>query len=139
MSDSENPDRKALIVRPGEGRKYDMGRMHAVFFADGGETDARYSISEWWHEPRTEGPGTHSHTDDHIFYVLTGTLSLLIDGARTDAGPGTYALIPGGVHHDFENRGEEKCGFISINVPAGFEEMMPRLVKWFEENPLGEL
>ena len=62
-----------------------------------GKDDTRYSISEWWLEPRTKGPGAHSHADDHIFYVLAGTLSLFIDGKKTDATRGTYALIPGGV------------------------------------------
>jgi quercetin dioxygenase-like cupin family protein len=132
-------DRKALIVGPDQGRKYEMGRMRAVFFADEHETDARYSISEWWLKPRTRGPGAHSHPEDHIFYVLTGTLSLLIAGDRTDAVRGSYALIPGGTPHDFENRGAEECGFISINAPAGFERWVPQIVEWLAENPLGEV
>ncbi len=131
--------RKALVVRPDQGRKYHMGRMRAVFFADGAETNARYSISEWWLEPRTRGPGTHSHPEDHIFYVLSGTVSLLIDGERTDAPRGCYALIPGGVPHDFENHGTDECGFISINAPAGFEQMMPRIVQYLAEKPLGDV
>jgi quercetin dioxygenase-like cupin family protein len=113
--------------------------MRAIFLADGDETASRYSISEWWLEARTCGPGVHAHPDDHIFYVLAGTVSLLIDGQRTDAPRGSYALIPGGVPHDFENRGSGECGFISINVPAGFEQMMPRLVTWFAEHPLSDI
>jgi mannose-6-phosphate isomerase-like protein (cupin superfamily) len=113
--------------------------MRAVFFADGDETGARYSISEWWLEPRSLGPGTHSHPEDHIYRVLTGTLSLYIDGERTDAPRGSYALIPGGVPHDFENHGAEECGFISINAPGGFERKLPELVAWFAQNPLGEV
>jgi hypothetical protein len=107
------PDRskKILVVRPDPGRKYHRGRIGAVFYADGAETNARCSISDWWLEPRTRGPGTHS---------------LLIDGERTDAPRGSYALIPGGVRHDFENHGTDECGFISINAPAGFVQMMPR-------------
>jgi quercetin dioxygenase-like cupin family protein len=116
-----------------------MGRMRATFFADTAETSAKYSISEWWLDPRTPGPGTHFHEDDHIFYVLTGTLSLLIDGQRTEATRGSYVLIPGGFPHDFENRGTETCGFISINTPAGFEQKMPGIVAWFADNPLGKV
>lgn len=116
-----------------------MGRMRAVFYADGAETDNRYSLSEWWLEPRTPGPGAHSHSDDHIFRVLAGTLSLFIEGERTDVPPGSYAVIPGGVTHYFENHGSEKCGFISINAPAGFEQKMPGIVQWFAENPLGDV
>jgi quercetin dioxygenase-like cupin family protein len=131
--------RKPLVVMPTQGRKYDMGRMRAVFFADGAQTENRYSISEWWLDPHTPGPGVHSHQDDHIFYVLTGTLSLLIDGESTEAPRGSYALIPGGVPHDFQNHGRDVCGFISINVPAGFEQKMPGIVEWFRENPLGDV
>jgi 23S rRNA A2030 N6-methylase RlmJ len=48
-------------------------------------------------------------------------------------------LIPDGVRHDFENHGAEECGFISINAPAGFEQMMPGIVEWLAENPLTTL
>jgi quercetin dioxygenase-like cupin family protein len=130
--------RKPRIVRPGEGRSYDMGRMRAEFHADGEETAERYSLSEWWLQPHTGGPGAHAHDDDHIYYVLAGTLNLHIDGEPADAPRGSYALIPGGTLHDFENRGAEACGFICINTPAGFERKMPQLVEWFAENPLGD-
>ena len=51
-------DRVSVVLAPGEGRSYDMGRIQAVFKADGTETDGGYSISEWWLEPNTTGPGT---------------------------------------------------------------------------------
>ena len=139
MSTPERSVRKPLVVRPAQGRRYEMGRMRAIFLADGTETDFRYSISEWWLEPRTRGPGTHAHPDDHILYILAGTVSLLIDGEWTEATRSCYAVIPGGIPHDFENRGFEECGFISINAPAGFEEMMPHIVKRFSEHPLGDV
>lgn len=138
MSTSVSGDRKPLVIRPAQGRRYDMGRMRAVFLADRGETGGRYSVFEWWLEPRTGGPGPHSHPEDHIYYVLTGTLTLLLDGERTDAPRGSCALIPGGVPHDFENRGAEECGFLTINAPGGFEERMPELVEWFAQNPPGD-
>lgn len=52
------PSPRTLIVLPlGKGRSYDVGRIRAVFEADGHETQAGYSISEWWLEPHTAGPG----------------------------------------------------------------------------------
>jgi quercetin dioxygenase-like cupin family protein len=131
--------RKTLVLRPDQGRKYYMGRMRAVFFADGAETNGRYSISEWWLEPRTRGPGTHAHPEDHIFYIICGTITLLIDGEPADAPRGSYALIPCGTPHDFDNRGTDECGFISINAPAGFEQMMPRIVQYLAAKPLGDV
>ncbi len=104
-----------------------MGRIRAVFKADGEETADRYSASEWWLEPRTGGPGAHSHDDDHLFYVIAGTLSVCVDGAWSDLASGSYATIPGGTLHTFENRGSEPAGFISFNAPGGFETKMANI------------
>jgi hypothetical protein len=57
-------NRKSVVLAPGHGRSYPMGRLSAVFKADGAETAGAYSISEWWLEPHTQGPGAHSHPED---------------------------------------------------------------------------
>ena len=44
-----------------------MGRIAALFKADGTETEHRYSISEWWLDAHTQGPGAHAHPEDDIF------------------------------------------------------------------------
>jgi mannose-6-phosphate isomerase-like protein (cupin superfamily) len=112
--------------------------MNAVFKADGEETQSRYSISEWWLDPNTAGPGTHAHPEDHIFYVIEGTVSLNIAGEWFHAERGSYALIPGGTPHDFENRGTERCGFMSLNAPGGFEDRMPGIAEALNETPVGD-
>ncbi len=118
--------RRAMIVPPDRGRCYPMGRMRAVFKADGEESAGRYSVSEWWLEPRTRGPGNpHHHAEDHVFYVIAGTVNVCLDGVWSEAAAGTYAIIPGGTPHTFENRGAERAGFISFNAPGGFEDRMP--------------
>jgi hypothetical protein len=53
--------REAIILTPGGGRDYPMGRIRAVFKADEAETGNAYSISEWWLEANTTGPGAHAH------------------------------------------------------------------------------
>jgi len=45
--------RVGIFLPPGEGRTYPMGRISAVFKADGDETQRAYSISEWWLEPHS--------------------------------------------------------------------------------------
>ena len=72
MSKAITP-RKPIVLPPGAGRAYPMGRIQAVFKADGAESAERYSISEWWLEPRTTGPGAHAHSEDDVFYVPTVT------------------------------------------------------------------
>ena len=127
---------KPLVLRPDEGRHYSMGRMSASFVADGDETKSRLSVSEWWLEPNTVSPDTpnpHSHPEDHLFYVIEGEVSVLLDEDWHHASPGTYVYIPGGTEHTFENRTPSRSGFISINSPGGFESQMPAIVEWFEE------
>lgn len=134
--DSGNKHRRpAVILAPGQGRSYSMGRMRAVFKADLDETETKYSVSEWWLDPNTHGPGVHQHPEDHVFCVIEGVLSVFVDGAWSHAERGSYIRIPGGTPHDFENRGKSPAGFISINVPGGFEMQMPSIVEWFAANP----
>jgi mannose-6-phosphate isomerase-like protein (cupin superfamily) len=128
-----------LFIGPDQGRHYSMGRMSAVFKADGAETQLGYSISEWWLEPNTRGPGPHAHPDDHVFYIIEGTIAVQIAGEWTQAAQRSYVVIPGGTLHDFENRGTTPAGFISINVPGGFEGKMPYIVAALTASPVGDV
>jgi mannose-6-phosphate isomerase-like protein (cupin superfamily) len=129
--------RGPIVLMPGEGRHYRMGGMSAVFKADQGETASRYSISEWWLEPHTQGPGAHAHPEDDVFYVLEGTMSFLIDGEWVDCPKGAFVLAPGGATHDFQNRGDIRAGVLNITAPGGFEQNMGMIVEWFAKSPPG--
>jgi len=131
-------DRAGIYLAPGEGRLYPMGRISAVFKADGDETQKGYSISEWWLEPHTKGPGAHHHDEDDIFYVIEGTMSILLGDRWIDASKGSFVLVPGGMTHDFENRSSQKAGILNFGVPGDFEEEMPAIAQWFEEHPPGD-
>lgn len=126
---------KAIFVPPGAGRSYPMGRISSRFLADGAETDEQYSISEWWLEPNTKGPGAHSHDEDDVFYVIEGTMSILLEDRWVDAPRGSFVLAPGGMTHDFENRTKSRAGILNISVPGNFEQSMPSIVEWFAEHP----
>lgn len=138
MPSSQNAaPRRPLVLQPGAGRAYPMGRISAVFKADGAETADRYSISEWWLEPNTTGPGAHSHEEDDVFYVLEGTMSFLLADRWVDAAAGSFVLIPGGVTHDFENRSGALAGALNFSTPGGFEPSMPAISEWFKAHPPG--
>jgi len=115
-----------------------MGRIQATFKADGPESNERYSISEWWLEPKTTGPGTHCHEEDDVFYVLAGTMSFLIGDKWFDAEAGTFVLVPAGETHDFENRSSVRSGVLNFSVPGGFEPNMPAISNWFSEHPASD-
>ena len=134
MADSKSTaGRRPVVLGPGEGRAYPMGRLSAVFKADGAETEQRYSVSEWWLDAHTKGPGPHSHPEDDVFYVLDGTMSVMVGTEWTEASAGSFVLVPGNVTHDFENRGSERAGMLNVSAPGDFEQQMPGIAQWFSE------
>jgi len=138
MNEPELVSRKPIVLEPGAGRAYPMGRISAVFKADEAETGSRYSVSEWWLEPHTQGPGAHSHAEDDLFYVIEGVMSVLVGAEWFEAPRGSFVLVPGGITHDFENRGSVRAGVLNFSVPGPFEPDMPRIVEWFSKNPPAE-
>jgi len=127
---------KSIVLSPGEGRSYPMGRISAIFKADGDETASRFSISEWWLEPNTQGPGAHSHDEENcIFYVIEGTMSILVGDRWIDAPKGSFVLAAAGMKHDFENRSRSRAGILNFSIPGGFEKEMPAIAEWFAEHP----
>jgi mannose-6-phosphate isomerase-like protein (cupin superfamily) len=139
MGDStSSAGRLPVVLGPGEGRAYPMGSISAIFKADGAETGRRYSISEWWLDPYTKGPGPHSHPKDDVFYVLAGTISVLVGTEWIEASAGSLVLVPGEVTHDFENRGSERAGMLNVSAPGDFEDQMTGIAQWFAEHPPGD-
>jgi mannose-6-phosphate isomerase-like protein (cupin superfamily) len=135
MAKANTVPRKPIVLGPGQGRSYPMGRISAVFKADERETESRYSVSEWWLEPKTQGPGAHSHAEDDLFYVIEGIMSIRVGGEWFEAPKGSFVLVPGGVTHDFENRGGVRAGVLNFSIPGPFESEMPGIVEWFAKNP----
>jgi mannose-6-phosphate isomerase-like protein (cupin superfamily) len=131
----KNDHTQILILPAEQGRVYNLGTMTAIFKADENETDNKYSISEWWLDPNSNGPGAHQHDDqDQVFYVLEGTISMLIVDKWIDADKGTFIRVPRNTIHTFANRTDKKAGMLNFDIPGGFEKNLPSMVKWFEEN-----
>jgi mannose-6-phosphate isomerase-like protein (cupin superfamily) len=108
------------------------------FKADGVETGQMYSISEWWLDPHTKGPGPHTHPEDDVFYVLAGTMSVLVGTEWVEAKAGSFVLVPGNMTHDFENRSPERAGMLNVSAPGNFEQHMPGIAQWFTERSRAE-
>ncbi|TVX98681.1 cupin domain-containing protein [Cohnella terricola] len=135
MNTKNNNINDVLFVTPGLGRKYNMGSMSSVFLADGAETNSRYSVSEWWLDAQSDGPGPHSHDEnEELFYVLEGVMTFLVGEEMIEAPKGSFIRIPANIIHDFMNRSKERSGILNIFIPGGFEEMMPKIVQWYEDN-----
>ncbi len=131
----KNDHNQILILTADQGRVYNLGAMTAIFKADENETDDKYSISEWWLNPNSNGPGAHQHEDqEQVFYVLEGTISIFAGNKWIDADRGTFIRIPRNTMHTFANRTDKKAGMLNFDIPGGFEKNLPSMVKWFEDN-----
>ncbi len=61
--------------------------------------------------------GMHTHTVDQIFYVLSGTMSIEIEGRQHDCGPGSLIVFPAGVPHRNWNESSEPTVHLAFNTP----------------------
>ncbi len=61
--------------------------------------------------------GMHVHAVDQIFYILSGTMSIEIEGKRYDCRPGSFIIFPAGVPHRNWNDSGEPTVHLAFNTP----------------------
>ena len=61
--------------------------------------------------------GMHIHAVDQIFYILSGTMSIEIEGKRYDCSPGSLIIFPAGIRHRNWNGGSEPTVHLAFNTP----------------------
>ena len=108
---------EVVVVRAGAGHR--VGNVE--FLARSMDTP-RFNFAIIEIAPHRSGPPPHAHMgEDDSFYMLAGELVFTADGKEVVAGPGTFVLVPPGVEHTFENRGDEPARFVNVHAPAGFD------------------
>ena len=61
--------------------------------------------------------GLHVHEVDQVFYILSGTMSIEIEGKQYDSPPGSLIIFPAGVPHRNWNSGSEPTVHLAFNTP----------------------
>jgi mannose-6-phosphate isomerase-like protein (cupin superfamily) len=61
--------------------------------------------------------GLHTHAFDQIFYIVSGTMTVVIDGSAYEPDAGTLVVFPAGVPHRNWNAGTEPTVHLAINAP----------------------
>ncbi len=115
----------AIVLLPGDGERIEAGASTAVMKATAETTGGAFSMSEVTFPAGMNGPPphAHSHTTD-TFYILEGTLRVMVDGGEIEAPAGSYILVPPGVVHTFANTSEEPVRFLNLNAPGGWENYL---------------
>jgi len=124
------------VVAPGEGRTVSVLGDRYTLKALGGHTRGAWSLTEVSATPAAPGPPPHIHeNEEEAFYVLEGTLRVIIGERTVDAPAGTFALVPRGTVHTFSNPGLGPARLLVIISPAGFEQAF---VEMSEVAPRGD-
>ena len=61
--------------------------------------------------------GMHVHDVDQIFYILSGTMSIEIEGKQVECGAGSLIIFPAGVPHRNWNGTKEPTVHLAFNTP----------------------
>jgi quercetin dioxygenase-like cupin family protein len=88
-----------------------------------------------------EGPPLHLHTDeDEVLYFLDGSFRLKIDDDVWNAMSGSFAFVPKGVPHTWQNIGDAPGRLFVVFLPAaaGMERFFERLAADAGEASLAE-
>ncbi len=102
-----------------------MGPNEIAIKATSDDTGGGFFLSESTIAPGFPGPPPHVHDRLHdMFYVLEGTLTLLLGDEEVAAEAGTFVCVPPGVVHTFSNRSEADARFLNFNTPSGWENYM---------------
>jgi mannose-6-phosphate isomerase-like protein (cupin superfamily) len=119
----------ATVHRPGEGETLgDPATVSVTIKADGEETGGSFYLGESTIQPGFPGPPPHRHERLHdMFYVLDGTLTMLLGDESLELEAGSFVCVPPGVVHTFSNPGDAPVRVLNFNTPAGWEHYMREL------------
>lgn len=101
-----------------DGMGHVEGRFWEVFTKKTVGTEAlRLLVQEYPPGGFTEGHPIHTDFEQ-TYYVMSGTMTLFLDGVRHVVPAGTFVFIPRGMKHEHRNDGNESMIFMTINVPV---------------------
>jgi len=118
------------MVEPGTG--HHEGVLNIVWDRvyvklDAATTDGAFGVLECLTEPLA-GPPLHRHlNEDESFYVLEGRIRFEIDGQEFVGESGSFAYVPRGAMHRFQNIGNSVSRMLVMVTPGGLEEFFREL------------
>lgn len=108
-----------------DGMGHVNGRYWEVFTKETVGTEAlRLLVQEYPAGGYTEGHPIHNDFEQ-TYYVLSGTLTVFLNGKKHSAPAGTFVFIPRGVKHEHRNDSSEPTVFLTINVPVRSGDVPP--------------
>jgi len=110
-------------VRSDEGEARWWLAALAVIKATPADTGGAMTIVEVSEAPGAEVPLHVHHREDEAFWILEGSVTLLVGDAVIEASAGDYAFGPRDIPHRY-TAGPEGCRMLFICTPGGFENLV---------------
>ena len=122
--------RSGRVLGPGEGRAVPGGPLETVVKVESAETGGAFAFIEYAMLPSAwDGPEPHIHNSgSETFFVLEGTLQMLVGDQTIAATPGTCVHVPPGAVHTFSNPGPDRVRFAQIVCPGSLLTMIEEIV-----------
>jgi len=82
-------------------------------------------------------PGAPPHYHEHMpetFYVLEGTIELLLDGKTKSLSAGEFGLVQPGVVHGYRNPFDKPAAFLV--TARGHDRFFTELIEWMQREPV---
>ena len=115
---------KPYALAEGEGRTYEWHDLLFTIKAAAAETGGALSVWEVTTRPGEE-PLVHTHEEDEMFYVLSGSLTFDCGGQSFKVNENGFVFLPRGVPHSYWIEGEE-VKLLGFSTPSGFGDQIER-------------
>ena len=104
------------------------------------ESAGEVTLYEFEVPPHSPGSPPHTHTlEDEYFYILSGSLDVMVNGEVTQLNAGDFAALTRGHSHMFWNGSDEPVRLLMTTTGHSFEAFMagvaPRLAEEKPETP----
>lgn len=96
-----------------------VGELAIRFLVEGEESAGSVAVFEFDVPTGSKVAAAHSHDGyEETLYGLEGTLTWTVEGTDVEVGPGEALVIPRGVVHQFDNRGDIDARQLAIVTPG---------------------
>jgi quercetin dioxygenase-like cupin family protein len=83
-----------------------------------------------------QGPPLHTHAyEDETLYVIEGDVRFKLGDELHSGGVGSFAFIPRGMQHTFQNVGEDEARILIHFSPSGMERFFDRFAALDSPDP----